>query len=181
LGAGPRSSNAIAETVSATVGIEGLGAVVGGLVRLAAGPLPRKQVLEELQQSVAASKQFNGDDEQKLNRFFTDLFALPVVDGLVSYSLTEEYERLYTGSAVLTDARPVVVSGETSKISSFFFMHQLKIRYENINGPGELYVAMTTNEMKILIEQLQTAIQQEGTVRTALAGSLGSELKPGED
>jgi hypothetical protein len=182
LGGDARSLEALADSIASLEGGEEFAPVIAGLIRLAAGSVSREKTLDEFMQAVAGTKRFSEAEREELRRFFQTVFSLPVVDGVAAFGQVIELERPFSGASVITDIRPIVSPGPEPRVSSFALVHQLRIRYEQVNGFGETYVALTSKELKTLYGQIEAAVKKEETIRATLqGGALGAEISAGEE
>ncbi|MFN6526382.1 hypothetical protein [Nostoc sp. ChiSLP03a] len=97
-------------------------------------------------------------------------FSLDISDK--ASDLLIEYERIFSDSRIVTDIRPVFDSETERKVEAAILIHTLKIQYKDAEGTKEFYVALDSDDLDNLHEQIVIAIDNRD--------ALGSVLKKAE-
>ena len=97
-------------------------------------------------------------------------FSLDISDK--ASNLLVEHERIFSDSKIVTDIRPVFDSETERKVEAAILIHTLKIEYRDIEGAKEFYIALDSDDLDNLYEQITIAIDNRD--------ALGSILKKAE-
>ena len=84
-----------------------------------------------------------------------------------SYILRGEYEKIYGNSRILTDFRPAFTDLE-NKIEAGVIIHNLKIVYRRGRAEKELFVAMSSEDLKELKDSINRAEKKEKILKEAV-------------
>ncbi|WP_017662606.1 hypothetical protein [Baaleninema simplex] len=79
--------------------------------------------------------------------------------------LTQEYEKIYSSSRILTDIRPVF---EKDDFKSVIVVHSLRIQYSSQEGSKEFFVALDGSDLQELQEQIQRASKKSRLIEDKL-------------
>jgi hypothetical protein len=79
-----------------------------------------------------------------------------------------EHERIFSDSKIVTDIRPIFDSETEKKVEAAILIHTLKIQYKDSEATKEFYVALDSDDLDNLYEQIVIAIGN----RDALAAVL---------
>ena len=97
-------------------------------------------------------------------------------------ALHTEYDNLFCGARILTDARPVFGADPTAPPSAMIITHTLKIDYHS--GPGghisEFYVALGSHDLGQLQAILMRAEQKAASLASVLANASLRLIDPQE-
>ncbi|YAF96119.1 MAG: hypothetical protein AB3A66_26985 [Nodularia sp. CChRGM 3473] len=112
-------------------------------------------------------------DEQK-QEFQRRLAIFLEFDGVLSVTskaidVVRDHERIFTGSRILTDMRPIFESDLEKDPAGVAIVHMLKIEYADLEGKHEFFVALDSIDVDQLRQQLDRAERK--------AKSIGSMLK----
>ncbi|MBU1426291.1 MAG: hypothetical protein KKH12_14010 [Gammaproteobacteria bacterium] len=122
-------------------------------------------VIKALKENDEFGKQFSKTDWTKFRSILEKLFS---IDSLLCLSkavdIVSEHSRIFTGSRVLTDIRPVFGSNE-SQISALFVSHNLKLEYFENGEERELFVALDDEDIESLIETLQRSQKKAKAIK----------------
>ncbi|MEH2274361.1 MAG: hypothetical protein V7K40_06010 [Nostoc sp.] len=83
-------------------------------------------------------------------------FSLDISDK--ASNLLIEHERIFSDSRIVTDIRPVFDSETERKVEAAILIHTLKIQYRDIEGIKEFYIALDSDDLDNLYEQITIAI-----------------------
>ncbi|MDF5735473.1 MAG: hypothetical protein V7L04_31155 [Nostoc sp.] len=97
-------------------------------------------------------------------------FSLDISDK--ASNLLVEHERIFSDSKIFTDIRPVFDSETERKVEAAILIHTLKIEYRDTEGTKEFYIALDSDDLDNLYEQITIAIDNRD--------ALGSILKKAE-
>jgi len=85
-----------------------------------------------------------------------------------AFNLSIEHERIFSGSRIVTDVRPVFDSESETKIETTIIVHTLRIRYKDADGTKEFYVGLDSEDLDSLREQITIAISNSTTLQSTL-------------
>ncbi|MBG1269484.1 hypothetical protein [Nostoc sp. WHI] len=97
-------------------------------------------------------------------------FSLDILDK--ASDLLIEHERIFSDSRIVTDIRPVFDSETERKLEAVVLTYTLRIQYKDAEGTKEFYVALDSDDLENLHEQIVIAIDNRE--------ALGSVLKKAE-
>lgn len=89
-------------------------------------------------------------------------------------SLLYENENLFTNARILTDLRPVFHESKSEQAavenpSGFLLTHTLKIGYQNINGDGEIFIALDSDDLETLLAAIGRAKDKAAILSTIIS------------
>ncbi|MEH2242454.1 hypothetical protein [Nostoc sp.] len=93
-------------------------------------------------------------------------FSLDISDK--ASNLLIEHERIFSDSRIFTDIRPVFDSETERKVEAAILIHTLKIEYRDIEGTKEFYIALDSNDLDNLYEQITIAIDNRDALESIL-------------
>lgn len=83
--------------------------------------------------------------------------------------LSLENEHTLRETRVLTDIRPVFDPGDSEPaLTSAVIVHTLKLSYRDDNSPKDFFVALDTEDVRVLIEQLERAKSKAESLKSVL-------------
>ncbi|MEH2069185.1 MAG: hypothetical protein V7K47_13660 [Nostoc sp.] len=131
------------------------------------------EVVAGLSNAVLIDNTFSALSDEELKRFEQRLTQLLAIDGSISiYSkavnLLQEYDHLLLNSRIITDVRPVFKSETQEGIAGALIVHTLKIEYQDASGLREFYVALDSNDVRNLQEQLSESIVKTEVINSVL-------------
>lgn len=137
--------------------------------------LKNTEIVTGLSNAVSIDNTFSDLSDEELKRFEQRLTQLLVlaVDGSISISskaidLLQEYDRILLNSRIITDIRPVFKSETQEGIAGALIVHTLKIEYQDAGGLKEFYVALDSNDVKNLQEQLSESLVKTEVINSIL-------------
>jgi hypothetical protein len=135
--------------------------------------LQSSQIIAGFRNALIRNKEFSGISDAELDRFGNRLSNLLALDTGISISskaigLLTEYENILLKSRIITDIRPVFKTDNQREIAGALVVHNLKIEYQNANGLKEFYVALDSNDIKNLQEQLCECLLQLDAIQSLL-------------
>ncbi|MEH2182641.1 hypothetical protein [Nostoc sp.] len=83
-------------------------------------------------------------------------------------NLLIENERIFSDSSIVTDIRPVFDSETERKVEAAILIHTLKIEYRDAQGTKEFYVALDSDDLDNLHEQIIIAINNRDVLGSVL-------------
>ncbi|MEH2253582.1 hypothetical protein [Nostoc sp.] len=83
-------------------------------------------------------------------------------------NLLIEHERIFSDSRIVTDIRPVFDSETEKKVKAAILIHTLKIQYRDVGGTKEFYVALDSDDLDNLYEQIVIAINHRDVLGSVL-------------
>lgn len=86
------------------------------------------------------------------------------------YDLMAEYDKVFIGSRIITDIRPIFPSldASVSSVASAIIVHNLKITYQKGKSRKDIFVAMDSNDIKQLRSELDRAETKSSSVRNII-------------
>lgn len=86
------------------------------------------------------------------------------------YDLMAEYDKVFIGSRIITDIRPIFPSldASVSSVASAIIVHNLKITYQKGKSRKDIFVAMDSNDIKQLRSELDRAETKSNSVRNII-------------
>lgn len=129
-----------------------------------------QQVSDGLQNDLDDNSAFTDEDitkfQQRLSSFLEIRGSLEITSK--AGRLLTEQENIFSGSRVITDIRPIFNSGITEGIGGALIVHALRITYTFADGTKEFFVALDSNDIKRLLQDLERALQKEESLKTLL-------------
>jgi len=80
----------------------------------------------------------------------------------------QEYQYILAGSAVLNDIRPIFASDVSDRLVAYFIAHQLRLRYDGIDGPHELVLKVDEPELVALRDAIDVALRRARVLSLSL-------------
>ncbi|MBD2133420.1 hypothetical protein H6F47_13520 [Sphaerospermopsis sp. FACHB-1094] len=110
---------------------------------------------------------------EELARFEQRINKILAVDGSISISskaigLLQEYDSIFLSSRIVTDIRPVFKTETKEGVAGALVVHTLRIAYQDASGAKEFYVALDSNDVKKLQEQLSQSLIEADIVQSML-------------
>jgi hypothetical protein len=127
-----------------------------------------EEVVEKICQGIEIEN-FHSN-EQILKSRLTSLLELDGVLTIASRanSVMHDHERLFSSSRVLTDIRPVFETEIEKGPAGVAVTHMLKIKYLDSIGTHEFFVALDSNDLKQIREQLVRAEEKSKAIKLML-------------
>ncbi|TVP60411.1 MAG: hypothetical protein EA343_17495 [Nodularia sp. (in: Bacteria)] len=131
------------------------------------------EIIEGFRNAIIRDKEFSGVSDEELARFAERLNHLIAVDGSISISskaigLLNAYEHILLNSRIVIDVRPVFKTDNKQEIAGALVVHTLKIEYQDASGLKEFYVALDSNDLQKLQEQLSESLVQADAINSLL-------------
>jgi hypothetical protein len=135
--------------------------------------LQSSEIIAGFRNALIRNKEFSGISDSELDRFGNRLSNLLALDAGISISskaigLLTEHENILLKSRIITDIRPVFKTDNQQEIAGALVVHNLKIEYQDANGLKEFYVALDSNDIKNLQEQLCECLLQLDAIQSLL-------------
>lgn len=150
-----------------------LNAVVSLSLLQSYSSLTIEELASHLGEALAKSKNFTDvTDDQKI-LFEARITHLLSINGALEVvakveELLFEYEHLFLRSRIITDIRPVFDSDLNKIPAGALIVHTLKLEYQQGNEEKKFYIALDTNDVKKLREQLDRADQKAESLKIML-------------
>lgn len=116
------------------------------------------------------------DEQIEIFKSRIELF-LKIDDPLdVSYKASRlliEYEHILLNTRILTDIRPIFKSNLNEGLSGVIVAHILRLLYRDAKGDKELFVALDSKDVSLLLEQAKRALQKEEVLLNDTLSQLG--------
>lgn len=134
--------------------------------------LSNEDVVDLIGESIENDTEFLVETEQ-IERFKKRLSnLLEALENNASYldisekasDLLIEYERIFSDSRIITDIRPVFDSETEKKVEGAILIHTLKIQYKDAEATKEFYVALDSDDLDNLHEQVIIAVNNRNSL-----------------
>jgi hypothetical protein len=79
-----------------------------------------------------------------------------------------EHERIFSDSRIVTDIRPVFDSETERKVEGVILVHTLRIQYRDTEGAKEFYVALDSDDLDNLHDQIIVAMDNREALESIL-------------
>ena len=137
---------------------------------------------EEIATELIAASQEDGIDAEppdkdwnRLKRDLARLFdvAAPIIVTGRAASLISEHEHVFCAdnSRIISDVRPIFPAGDILKPVGAVIVHMLKLAYHQDKDTKEFFVALDTEDVRLLRDLLDRAIAKEVRINEALESS----------
>lgn len=139
-------------------------AVIGIHFLSASGQRSAKDLADDI--SLAISK--TGDDEDIAQRVekLTAILAVPSLKASAkAWSLVDEHDKIYIGSRVLTDVRPIFDDSIGDPLKASLVTHTLKVTARVNGSPKNYFIACDNDDIGDLIKNLQRALDKASFLR----------------
>ena len=133
---------------------------------------------EQLVQQISKALQEESDELLKLSndeiaRFKRRLSSFLEIRGSLEISskasdLLLEYENIFSNSRVVTDIRPIFQPNVEDGLGGALIVHTLRIGYKTASGISEFFVALESDDVQQLLEDLDRALQKEESLKSLL-------------
>lgn len=135
--------------------------------------IKNNEIIRGLINAVSTDESFSDLSAEELTVFEDRLNELFVIDGCISISseaitLLQEYEHIFSNSRIVTDVRPIFKTEKKEGIAGALVVHNLRIAYQDASGIKEFYVALDSNDVKNLYEQLSQSLIEADIIQTML-------------
>lgn len=174
-GLGPLSDQAtLAKTISKILGdgSESEAAnVVDALIGLHSLLAYREWPIEEVASSVSVAEelQLTGKKRKRLAQILEILLAVPVIENTAKATdIATERERVFAGSRVLTDVRPIFERDPNQPPGGAVITQTLRIDFFAEGEEHSLFVAMDDRDLRDLSSTLERAIDKTDSLRDFL-------------
>lgn len=132
-----------------------------------------EDLASSLGEAVAELEDFHNVTEEQKKIFEARITTLLSINGALDVAskvgeLLLEYEHLFLGSRIITDIRPVFDSDLNKIPAGALLVHTLKLEYKQGNEEKDFYIALDTNDVKKLREQLDRAEQKAESIKLML-------------
>ena len=132
-----------------------------------------EDLASSLGEAVAELEDFHNVTEEQKKIFEARITTLLSINGALDVAskvgeLLLEYEHLFLGSRIITDIRPVFDSDLNKIPAGALIVHTLKLEYKQGNEEKDFYIALDTNDVKKLREQLDRAEQKAESIKLML-------------
>ncbi|TAE60434.1 MAG: hypothetical protein EAZ87_05905 [Nostocales cyanobacterium] len=132
--------------------------------------LSNDEIIAGLSNSLSREDIFSFEElalfEQRINKILE-------IDGSISISskaigLLQEYDSIFLSSRIVTDIRPVFKTETKAGVAGALVVHTLRIAYQDASDTKEFYVALDSNDVKKLQEQLSQSLAEADVVKSIL-------------
>ncbi|MEA5553033.1 hypothetical protein VB713_18980 [Anabaena cylindrica UHCC 0172] len=135
--------------------------------------LKNSEIITALISALSSDDTFSELSHEEFTRFEQRLNKLLAIDGSISISskaisLLQEYDHIFLNSRIVADVRPVFKTEIKEGIAGALVVHTLKIAYQDASGSREFYVALDSNDVKNLQEQLSQSLIEADVVKSML-------------
>jgi len=132
-----------------------------------------EDLASSLGEAVAELEDFPNVTEEQKKIFEARITTLLSINGALDVAskvgeLLLEYEHLFLSSRIITDIRPVFDSDLNKIPAGALIVHTLKLEYKQGNEEKDFYIALDTNDVKKLREQLDRAEQKAESIKLML-------------
>jgi len=132
-----------------------------------------EDLASSLGEAVAELEDFPNVTEKQKKIFEARITTLLSINGALDVAskvgeLLLEYEHLFLSSRIITDIRPVFDSDLNKIPAGALIVHTLKLEYKQGNEEKDFYMALDTNDVKKLREQLDRAEQKAESIKLML-------------
>lgn len=171
------SPELLAETVDSNGQGHSLGEVFAQIALLSVDAPDDQRLTDQFIRVVSSLPDIDPRALDTLRQRIGEVLERGLGDDLKGYALAGEYDRLFSTASIFTDIRPIFSAKEQGKISGYLIVHQLKVKYQELAGESELYIAATDAELRELALEIELAIRRGEKVRASLGevGVLGDE------
>ena len=120
------------------------------------------ELTEGISQAFEEDEQLPHISEEEKQEFERRLASFLNLDGVLSVTskainVVRDHERIFTGSRILTDMRPIFGSDLEKAPAGVAIVHMLKIEYGDLQGEHEFFVALNAIDLEQLRQQLDKA------------------------
>ncbi|MHC5936690.1 hypothetical protein [Nostoc sp.] len=122
-------------------------------------------------------ERFKGRLSSLLTALESISFSLDILDK--ASDLLIEHERIFSDSRIVTDIRPVFDSKTERKVEAAILIHTLKIKYRDAEGAKEFYVALDSDDLNNLHDQIVIAIDNRDALESVLKKAEIECINPG--
>ena len=132
-----------------------------------------EDVPNELAAAYAESEGISKEDQSRLSLRLARLLGFNTSLGLSAKAsdVLLENSDSFTGARIVTDIRPIFSGKEPSSLGGSVVVHVLKIEYLEGSQEKEFFVALDTQDIRILKSVLERAEAKEAIVNAFLQGS----------
>jgi hypothetical protein len=135
--------------------------------------LTLEDLASSLGEAVAELEDFPNVTEEQKKIFEARITTLLSINGALDVAskvgeLLLEYEHLFLSSRIITDIRPVFDSDLNKIPAGALIVHTLKLEYKQGNEEKDFYIALDTNDVKKMREQLDRAEQKAKSIKLML-------------
>ncbi|MEA5618477.1 hypothetical protein VB711_11610 [Cronbergia sp. UHCC 0137] len=121
-----------------------------------------EKLIQGISQAVQEDEELPYISEEEKQEFEKRLAIFLEFDGVLSVTakaidVVRDHERIFTGSRILTDMRPIFGSDLETSPTSVAIIHMLKIEYLDLEGKHEFFVALDSMDVEQLRQQLDRA------------------------
>jgi hypothetical protein len=132
-----------------------------------------EDLASSLGEAVAELEDFPNVTEEQKKIFEARITTLLSINGALDVAskvgeLLLEYDHLFLSSRIITDIRPVFDSDLNKIPAGALIVHTLKLEYKQGNEEKDFYIALDTNDVKKLREQLDRAEQKAESIKLML-------------
>mgnify|MGYP006276886475 CR=1 FL=1 len=107
--------------------------------------------------------------ENRLNSFLSIYGNLEISSK--SSELLVEHQNIYSASRIISDIRPIFNSDRGGGLGGALIIHTLKVSYQTASGQNEFFVALDSNDLRKLSEDVNQALQKEQSIQSFLEES----------
>ncbi|MEH1942662.1 MAG: hypothetical protein V7L01_20935 [Nostoc sp.] len=135
--------------------------------------VPTNKIVERISQAVQNDEDLPNLSGREKQEFERRLAAFLEFDGVLSVTskainVMRDHERIFTGSRVLTDMRPIFERDLEKGPAAVVIVHMLKIEYADLEGTHEFFVALDSIDLEELRQQLDRADQKGKSIKLML-------------
>lgn len=131
------------------------------------------KLIEGISQAIQEDEEFPkiyDEQEQEFERRLATFLEFDTVLNVTSKAIdvVRDHERIFTGSRILTDMRPIFESEVEKGPAGVAIVHMLKIEYVDLDGKHEFFVALNSIDLDQLRQQLDRADRKEKAIAVML-------------
>jgi|SRR5271157_3695821 len=158
---------------------EGIVRVLVSLYRTVDKEAPIETFLDEdvfpsLMRAKVFSPESSDNDWKKLRKFFLSALSVEHSVGTAAKAgpVQTDHERIFCGARILTDLRPIYHFDISEKPSAATIVHMLKITHRDYyDRKHDLFFALDSNDLAILKQIVERAVEKEKTLRNVMKDS----------
>lgn len=131
-----------------------------------------KLIVEAMEQGQNERLKFVRNEREQFSNSLTKLLS---VESLVypakGFGILSDHERVFVDARTLTDVRPIFGSDTELSPKAAVIMHMLHVTYQRSGESENLYLAMDSNDVKLLVNKLQRSLSKAMNLEKMLNAS----------
>jgi len=131
------------------------------------------EFIADISKSLQADKTLEKSDESLFRKRLHEILNIESLSiAAKAVAIGQEYENVFCNARIFTDLRPVFGTNVSDQLETMVINHQLKIEYHKApKGRHEIYLSLSSDELKDLRALLDREDQKIGTLKASLANS----------